>query len=46
MLTANWYPLLIPMNGASKLVTHVPTIMILIYMVYVTESGASKLVTH
>ena len=34
------------MNGASKLVTHVPAMMILICMVYVTEIGVSKLVTH
>ena len=46
MLTTKLYPLLILMNGASKLVTHIPTMMILIYMVYGTESGVSKLVTH
>ena len=46
MLMTKWYPPLILMNGAIKLVTHIPAMMILIYMVYVTESGVSKLVTH
>ena len=30
MLTTKWYSLLVLMNGASKLVTHVPNMMTLV----------------